>query len=179
MLMRCSKFWPQHKLKKTNCDRLKCRRELVKPADECTLPRPLPSIAMSERWKPLQKEVVRSANKFKGPAHLKAVKSWAGLYLIQLLTRLCYSFAQFFFFFCSTTECWRTKAQNHLQNHQPFFSFFGTRRRLKHFKKHKHTHTKKAPTFASHTLPLQSHLNQVHINHCHRAAHSQSWTLGL
>lgn len=29
------------------------------------------------------------ANKFKGSAPLKAVKSWAGLYLIQLLTRLC------------------------------------------------------------------------------------------
>lgn len=32
------------------------------------------------------------------------------------------------------------------------------------------------PTFASHTLPLQSHLNQVHINHCHGAAYSwPSW----
>lgn len=30
------------------------------------------------------------ANKFKGSAPLKAVKSWAGLYLIQLLTQLCY-----------------------------------------------------------------------------------------
>lgn len=31
-----------------------------------------------------------NTNKFKGPSRFKAVKLWAGLYLIQLYMQLCY-----------------------------------------------------------------------------------------
>ena len=103
---------------------------------------------------------MREANKFKGSALLKAVKSWAGLYLIQLLTQLCYPY--YFFFFCTAVEyssaCAGNKTTRRIITHLLIAVYL--------------THTHKRHPRSGHTLPLQrSHLNQVRINHCQWAAY--------
>lgn len=111
---------------------------------------------------------MRSANKFKGPAHLKAVKSWAGLYLIQLLTRLCYSFAQFFFSFFLlrwVLEQWRTKPLAESSN----IVFYSNPTSPKHLEKKKNRHKKSAHfcfTRTSASKPLKPSAHQSLSRSC-------------
>lgn len=125
--------------------------------------------------------MVRRANRFKGPAHLKAVKSWADLYLIQLHTQLCYPYSlqrwDFLRHWVSLCSCACAGDTCRFITHLPITMF------LTHTNARTHagTHTRTGFLFRRHprslnTLPLRSHLNQVRINHCHGLlSHGLQW----
>lgn len=109
------------------------------------------------KLKTLTNAIMRKANKFKGSLSLKAVKLWAGLYLIQLHSFVSHPLfnAEILFPFPRLLRLMHMcRKQSHVQLAH---CFNGKKKRQK----------QKTNRSLLHTHFLQTHIRQAYISHCH------------